>query len=49
MVFRNPDGSRAAVLLNRAPEALPLWVTEDGETGWSLTLSPGSLTTLIWP
>lgn len=49
VVFRNPDGSRAAVLLNRAPEALPLWVTEDGETGWSLTLSPGSLTTLTWP
>ena len=49
VVFRNPDGSRAAVLLNRAPEALPLWVTENGETGWSLTLSPGSLTTLIWP
>lgn len=48
VVFRNADGSRAAVILSRAAAPLPVWITEDGETGWSVTLHPGTLTTLVW-
>lgn len=47
VVFRNPDGELVAVILSHAQEPLPLWVTEDGKTGWNLIVEPGTLVTLI--
>lgn len=48
VVFRNPDNSKVAVILSKATKALPVWITEDGKTGYSVLIEPESLTTLIW-
>lgn len=47
-VFRRPDGSRAAVLLNRTGAEQTLRVTEDGSHAWQITLGAGALGTLCW-
>ena len=48
VAFRNPDGGRVAVILNRALEKRTIWVTEDGETGATVSIAPGQLMTLCW-
>lgn len=48
VAFENPDGSRAAVLLNRTGEDLPVSVTENGKDSFLLTLEPHSIVTLQW-
>lgn len=46
--FVRPDGSRAAVMLNRTGKDCTLKVTEDGENGITVTLGAGQLATLCW-
>lgn len=46
--FRRPDGSRAAVLLNRTGAEQTIRVTEDGTHAWQITLAAGALGTLCW-
>lgn len=46
--FQNSDGRRVAVLLNRTGAPLPASVTEDGETGFTFTLAPHSIATLVY-
>lgn len=46
--FRNPDGSRAVVLLNRTDDALPVCLADNGETPLAaLTLAPHTIATVI--
>lgn len=47
-VFQNPDGGKAAVLLNRSDKAQAVSVTEDGVEGFCLTLEPHTIATLEW-
>lgn len=47
-VFARPDGSRAAVLLNRTGADCTLKVTENGRTGLCVELGAGQLATLCW-
>lgn len=48
VTFRNPDGSRATVLLNRTDNALPVYVSEGKCVGWHLTLKPHTIATLLY-
>lgn len=48
VAFRNPDGSRAAVVLNRSGGKKAVWLTEDGERGAGFSIAPGALVTLCW-
>lgn len=48
VTFRNPDGSRATVLLNRTDKALPVYVSEGQCMGWHLTLEPHTIATLLY-
>lgn len=46
--FENPDGTRAAVLLNRTGEAQAASLTENGTEGFSLRLEPHTIATILW-
>lgn len=46
--FQNPDGSRAAVVLNATGSAQPLSLTENGSNGFNFTLEPHSIATVCW-
>lgn len=47
-VFENPDGSRAAVLLNRTDAVQEVSVTENAEDGFCFSLEPHTIATLQW-
>lgn len=46
--FENRDGSKAAVILNRAEDEMAVSVTEDGQSGWNFAAAPHSIATLRW-
>ena len=46
--FENPDGSRAAVLLNRTDRDLPVCLTQDGAEGYPVLLAAHSIATACW-
>lgn len=47
-VFRNQDGSTVAVIFSKASQTLPVWITEDGKSGYTAQIEPGTLNTFIW-
>ena len=46
--FENPDGGRAAVLLNRTDRDLPVCLTQDGAEGYPVLLAAHSIATACW-
>lgn len=46
--FENPDGSRAAVLLNATDHRQPVSLTDNGVDGFNFTLEPHSIATACW-
>lgn len=46
--FRNPDGTRVSVLLNRSDASQRVCVSEDDEIGYNFTLEPHTIATLEW-
>lgn len=46
--FENLDGSRVAVVLNRTEKALPVSVTQDGNSGYSFSLPAHTIGTLLY-
>jgi len=46
--FENPDGSRAAVLLNRTEDVQAVSLTDNSEDGFRFSLPPHSIATLTW-
>ncbi|MBQ8833689.1 MAG: glucosylceramidase [Oscillospiraceae bacterium] len=48
VVFRNPDGERVAVLLNRSGEARPVSLTENAAEGINFVLEPHTIATVQW-
>lgn len=46
--FENPDGGRAAVLLNRTGRDLPVSLTQDGAEGYCVPLPAHSIATICW-
>lgn len=46
--FENPDGRRAAVLLNRMDRELPVSLTQDGAQGYPVLLAEHSIATVCW-
>lgn len=46
--FRNPDGTCAAVLLNRSDTSQSVCVSEGGDEGYRFTLEPHTIATLHW-
>lgn len=48
VAFENAGGGRAAVLLNRTDEELPVSLTQDGVDGYSFSLEAHSIATVCW-
>ena len=48
VAFENPDGSRAAVLLNAGDEPQSVSLTENGAEGFSFQLMPHTIATVQW-
>lgn len=48
VVFRRPDGSRTAILLNRTGKMCETYLTENGRDAIRLQLSDGQLATVCW-